>query len=100
MVSVHNLLLSQPDLQPDPMLPQPYRIERVRRETHDIFTLELKPVNAASTMRFAPGQFNMRPVLSARSAAHWNAQRVVPQSDRQIHAPKYPALCWKPTDLR
>ena len=43
----------------DPMLPQPHRIERVRRETHDVFTLELKPIQGDSAMQFVPGQFNM-----------------------------------------
>lgn len=43
----------------DIMLPVPHRIERVRRETHDVFTLELRPVNSARVMEFAPGQFNM-----------------------------------------
>ena len=40
----------------DPMLPVPFRILRVRKETHDTFTLELDPVNEFS---FIPGQFNM-----------------------------------------
>lgn len=69
MVSVHNLPLSQPGLQLDPMLPQPYRIERVRRETHDVFTLELKPANGAAVMQFAPGQFNMLYVFGTGESA-------------------------------
>ena len=46
----------------DPMLPQPWVIERVRQETHDTFTLELVPgpsVSAAAAGGFLPGQFNM-----------------------------------------
>ncbi|MBW1696846.1 MAG: FAD/NAD(P)-binding protein [Deltaproteobacteria bacterium] len=41
------------------MQPIPYRIERFKRETHDTFTIELKPVNGNPQPAFAPGQFNM-----------------------------------------
>ena len=41
------------------MQPRPYRIQRVRQETHDTFTLELEPVDGADGSEFAPGQFNM-----------------------------------------
>jgi NAD(P)H-flavin reductase len=43
----------------DPMLPQPYRVQRVRQETPDTFTLELEAENGRPEMTFAPGQFNM-----------------------------------------
>jgi NAD(P)H-flavin reductase len=43
----------------DPMQTQPYRIESVRRETHDTYTFELKRANGAGGLRFAAGQFNM-----------------------------------------
>jgi NAD(P)H-flavin reductase len=43
----------------DPMRPSLQRVERVRRETHDTFTLELRPVEARGHFAFAPGQFNM-----------------------------------------
>ena len=43
----------------DPMLPHPYRVQRVRRETYDTFTLDLEQANGASGPPFAPGQFNM-----------------------------------------
>jgi len=43
----------------DPMVPVPYRIERVKRETHDTFTLELMPENGTGLASFGPGQFNM-----------------------------------------
>ncbi|OGF56346.1 MAG: Ni/Fe hydrogenase subunit gamma [Candidatus Fraserbacteria bacterium RBG_16_55_9] len=43
----------------DPMLPRPYRVQRVRRETYDTFTLELEPLRDAVEFSFAPGQFNM-----------------------------------------
>lgn len=42
----------------DPMLPRPFRIGRVRRETHDTFTLEMKPMEKAG-FPFKAGQFNM-----------------------------------------
>jgi NAD(P)H-flavin reductase len=43
----------------DPMLPAPYRVEKVSKETRDTFTLALQPVNGTSVAAFAPGQFNM-----------------------------------------
>lgn len=51
------------------MFPEPYRIEKMRRETHDSFTLELKPVNFKQPFRFAPGQFNMLYVFGIGEAA-------------------------------
>jgi NAD(P)H-flavin reductase len=42
----------------DPMRPRPYRIQRVRKETADTFTLDLTPVDGA-VPSFMPGQFNM-----------------------------------------
>jgi NAD(P)H-flavin reductase len=43
----------------EPMLPVPWRIEKVRKETADTFTLALRPMNDAPPFAFAPGQFNM-----------------------------------------
>jgi NAD(P)H-flavin reductase len=42
----------------DPMLPRPYHVLGLRRETRDTFTLGLEPVRGAGPP-FAPGQFNM-----------------------------------------
>src|SRR5215472_8152825 len=43
-----------------PMVPELWRIERVRRETHDTFTVEIRPANSRGELpSFAPGQFNM-----------------------------------------
>lgn len=44
---------------PSSMLPRPYRVQRVRRETVDTFTLELEPQNDQGSYPFAAGQFNM-----------------------------------------
>ena len=44
---------------PDPMLPVPYRIQRVKQETGDTFTLEILPEDPSQGFTFAPGQFNM-----------------------------------------
>jgi NAD(P)H-flavin reductase len=41
------------------MLPAPWRIEQVRKETADTFTLALAPTVAAPPLHFAAGQFNM-----------------------------------------
>jgi NAD(P)H-flavin reductase len=43
----------------DPMVPTPYRIECLKRETHDTFTLGLVPADGATVTSFRPGQFNM-----------------------------------------
>jgi NAD(P)H-flavin reductase len=36
-----------------------HRIERVRREVRDVFTLEMTPADGSMPLPFAPGQFNM-----------------------------------------
>jgi NAD(P)H-flavin reductase len=41
------------------MVPSPFRVQRVSRETYDTFTLELEPANGADGFPFAAGQFNM-----------------------------------------
>ncbi len=41
------------------MLPSPYRVHRVHRETEDTFTLELTGKDGAAPSEFIPGQFNM-----------------------------------------
>jgi len=44
---------------PDPMIPRAYRVDQVRQETSDTFTLELAPQDGKPEMSFVPGQFNM-----------------------------------------
>jgi NAD(P)H-flavin reductase len=48
-----------PSMLTDPMVPQPFRITKIQRETSDIFTLELVPMGRYKKFNFAPGQFNM-----------------------------------------
>jgi NAD(P)H-flavin reductase len=43
----------------DPMVPELFRIGRVKSETEDTFTLELQPVAETTKIAFLPGQFNM-----------------------------------------
>ncbi|MGH8094545.1 MAG: FAD/NAD(P)-binding protein [Chthoniobacterales bacterium] len=43
----------------EPMRPAPWRIEKVRKETADSFTLALAPVTAGPPLTFLAGQFNM-----------------------------------------
>jgi NAD(P)H-flavin reductase len=43
----------------EPMLPRPYRVQRVRNDTHDTFTLEIAPAEGTNGFACAPGQFNM-----------------------------------------
>ena len=42
-----------------PMVPEPWRIRRMQRETHDTFTLELESSEAREGFHFQAGQFNM-----------------------------------------
>jgi len=44
---------------PDAMVPKVYRVQRVRREIPDTFTLELEPADGSTIPPFATGQFNM-----------------------------------------
>ena len=53
----------------DPLLPEPFVIRRVKRETHDTFTLELNPASGGSRKPFAPGQFNMLYVFGTGESA-------------------------------
>ncbi len=50
---------SQPPLHGESLAPALYRVHSIRRETHDSFTLDVRPQNALNTPAFAPGQFNM-----------------------------------------
>jgi NAD(P)H-flavin reductase len=43
----------------DPMLPLLCRVEQMRQETHDTFTLKLRLTNGVRELPFLPGQFNM-----------------------------------------
>jgi NAD(P)H-flavin reductase len=43
----------------NPMVPVPYAVRQVRRETPDTFTLLLEPQNGASLESYQPGQFSM-----------------------------------------
>lgn len=43
----------------DPMLPQPYVVRQVGKETPDTFTLTLEPENGIAGGLFRPGQFSM-----------------------------------------
>ena len=56
-----NATMTQPNpaSAPDPMLPVPYRITRVRQELPDTFTLEMTPADGTARMTYLPGQFNM-----------------------------------------
>ena len=41
------------------MTPTTYRVERIARDLHDTYTLDLHPVERSPGRTFAPGQFNM-----------------------------------------
>jgi NAD(P)H-flavin reductase len=49
----------QPGMQRHVMLPALYRIENLRKDTHDTFTVELMPHGDVKGISFSPGQFNM-----------------------------------------
>lgn len=42
-----------------PMMPVPYLVLSISRETADTFTLEVEPQNGASVPAYQPGQFSM-----------------------------------------
>jgi NAD(P)H-flavin reductase len=44
---------------PDPMIPRPFLVRRIIRETADTFTMELSSRDGDHTYAFQPGQFNM-----------------------------------------
>src|SRR5512142_803705 len=44
---------------PNPMQPEIFQVQRVRRETADTFTLDLARPGGPAPFAFAPGQFNM-----------------------------------------
>lgn len=44
---------------PDPMLPRSYRVDRIIEETDDTFTLHLEPFDGHNGQPYAAGQFNM-----------------------------------------
>lgn len=52
----------------DPMVPVPYRVEGVKRETHDTFSLDLAPADGAAVTSSQPGQFNMLYVFGVGEA--------------------------------
>ena len=43
----------------DPMVPQPYQVREIAKETPDTFTLTLQPQNGVGGISFHPGQFSM-----------------------------------------
>jgi NAD(P)H-flavin reductase len=56
---MHSLIEADMEIGLNPMLPQTFRVRRVRRETPDTFTLEIEAANGDRAFSFAPGQFNM-----------------------------------------
>ncbi len=52
----------------DPMIPVPYLVRQVRRETPDTFTLEISPSPGVEPVAFEPGQFNMLYAFGAGEA--------------------------------
>jgi NAD(P)H-flavin reductase len=44
---------------PDPLLPQPFTVRRLYKETKETYTLELAPTDGARGSPFAAGQYNM-----------------------------------------
>jgi NAD(P)H-flavin reductase len=44
---------------PDPMIPTPFVVQKIKRETADTYTLDLTRPGKPANFSFAPGQFNM-----------------------------------------
>jgi NAD(P)H-flavin reductase len=53
---------------PDPMIPTPFVVQKVKRETADTYTLDLARADGAANFAFAPGQFNMLYAFGAGEA--------------------------------
>ena len=53
----------------NPLLPASYRVLRNKRNTHDVFTLDVEPVKGGNFPRFSPGQFNMLYIFGKGEAA-------------------------------
>jgi len=47
------------DINSNPMLPEMYSLQRMRKETYDTFTMELEPTSGSRGISYKPGQFNM-----------------------------------------
>jgi NAD(P)H-flavin reductase len=59
MATAPDLQSLKVDYKRNPMLPWPFQIRRVKRETEDTFTIELQPSGDLEEFAFQPGQFNM-----------------------------------------
>ncbi len=59
MATAPDLQSLKVDYKRNPMLPWPFQIRRVKRETEDTFTVELQPLGDLEEFAFQPGQFNM-----------------------------------------
>ncbi|HEV2350121.1 MAG TPA: FAD/NAD(P)-binding protein [Terriglobia bacterium] len=44
---------------PHPMIPKSFRVQRIKGETEDTFTLDMTSCESRDGVRFSPGQFNM-----------------------------------------
>src|SRR3990170_3388074 len=53
---------------PEPMIPKPFCIHRMLKETHDTYTIELKSTNGDDGFTFSAGQFNMLYVFGVNEA--------------------------------
>jgi len=42
-----------------PLVPEPFKVKRIRKETRDTFTIDLESRNGSGKFNFEPGQFNM-----------------------------------------
>ncbi len=60
---------------PDPMIPTPFVVQKVKRETADTYTLDLTRADGAADFAFAPGQFNMLYAFGAGEVAHLHQRR-------------------------
>ncbi|MCP4684235.1 MAG: Ni/Fe hydrogenase subunit gamma [bacterium] len=49
----------QPEALSNEMLPRLYTVNKLYKDTHDTFTMELVPADGGPSMSFLPGQFNM-----------------------------------------
>lgn len=59
MTYEHDVAVDMSEPRLGPMIPRPYTIRSIHRETVDTFTVELEPESGLPSFAFKPGQFNM-----------------------------------------
>ena len=68
---------------PEPMLPRPFEVAAVRKETADTVTLNLRAADNGPPIEFLPGQFTMVYIFGVGGSADFDLWR--PRTSRDAH---------------